>query len=123
MRARRSSTIVKPLPRAPPRMPRMVPPPMKEEEQQEAEEAPPAKQEDAEGPRSSIVRAPPRLAEQRLKRGLRPGQLDPDAVVVAHRVRELAGRRSYLRNFWYAAGAGRSTLLLPMSQPVTHAPE
>ncbi len=44
------------------------------------------------------------LAEQRLKKGLRPGQLDTDINLIGHRMRELAGRRSYLRNFWYAAG-------------------
>jgi hypothetical protein len=47
------------------------------------------------------------LAEQRLKKGLRPGQLDTDIGAIGHRMRELAGRRSYLRNFWYAAGEWR----------------
>ena len=36
--------------------------------------------------------------------GLRPGQLDPQTAEVGHRLRELAGRKAYLRNFWYAAG-------------------
>ena len=43
--------------------------------------------------------------DQRTKRGLKPGQLDPETAEFAHRARELAGRRSYLKNFWYAAGA------------------
>ena len=36
--------------------------------------------------------------------GLRPGQLDPQTSEIGHRMRELAGRKAYLRNFWYAAG-------------------
>jgi hypothetical protein len=45
------------------------------------------------------------LTDQRLKKGLRPGQMDPEIGELGHRQRELAGRRSYLRNFWYAVGA------------------
>ena len=48
---------------------------------------------------------PKALVDQRTKRGLKPGQLDPETAEFAHRARELAGRRSYLKNFWYAAGA------------------
>jgi len=48
---------------------------------------------------------PAALADTRARRGLKPGQLDPQTADFAHRLRELAGRRSYLRNFWYAAGA------------------
>ena len=36
--------------------------------------------------------------------GLRPGQLDPQTAEIGHRMRELSGRKAYLRNFWYAAG-------------------
>ena len=44
------------------------------------------------------------LAEKRERMGLRPGQLDPQTSEIGHRMRELAGRKAYLRNFWYAAG-------------------
>ena len=44
------------------------------------------------------------LAERRERVGLRPGQLDPRTAEIGHRMQELAGRRMYLRNFWYAAG-------------------
>jgi Rieske [2Fe-2S] domain len=49
-------------------------------------------------------RRPP-LADRRAQRGLRPGQLDPAAAPPRfdHRTRELLERKSYLRNFWYAA--------------------
>lgn len=46
------------------------------------------------------------LAERRGRLGLRPGQMDPQTSEVGHRIRELAGRKAYLRNFWYAAGEG-----------------
>ncbi len=44
------------------------------------------------------------LAEKRERMGLRPGQLDPQTAEIGHRMRELSGRKAYLRNFWYAAG-------------------
>jgi hypothetical protein len=44
------------------------------------------------------------LIERRKRMGLKPGQLDPQTAEVNHRMRELAGRKAYLRNFWYAAG-------------------
>ena len=44
------------------------------------------------------------LAEKRERLGLRPGQMDPQTSEIGHRIRELAGRKAYLRNFWYAAG-------------------
>ncbi|CAK0786996.1 hypothetical protein CVIRNUC_010212 [Coccomyxa viridis] len=47
---------------------------------------------------------PGSLAERRERVGLRPGQLDPRTAEIGHRMQELAGRRMYLRNFWYAAG-------------------
>lgn len=66
-------------------------------------------------PRSSIPAAPPKedkagtleddLATRRRRRGLRPGQLDTSPSVINRRTKELADRRSYLRNFWYAAAA------------------
>ena len=49
-----------------------------------------------------------------LQPGLKPGELDPDAAAAApatpaaRRQRELQGRRSYLRNAWYAAALSRS---------------
>lgn len=57
-----------------------------------------------------MEKRPAPLAEQRVRRGLKPGQLDPETADFAHRMRELAGRRSYLRNFWYAAGARHELL-------------
>ena len=45
------------------------------------------------------------LATRRRRRGLRPGQLDTSPSIVTRRTKELADRRSYLRNFWYAAAA------------------
>ena len=32
------------------------------------------------------------------------GQWDPNTSLLAHRMKELQGRRAYLKNFWYAAG-------------------
>ena len=61
---------------------------------------------------------PKALVDQRTKRGLKPGQLDPETAEFAHRARELAGRRSYLKNFWYAAGA-RPVVAPPAAQRVT----
>ncbi|KAF6263226.1 hypothetical protein COO60DRAFT_1267627 [Scenedesmus sp. NREL 46B-D3] len=45
-------------------------------------------------------------AERRAGQGLLPGQWDPAAqeTLVGRRSRELLQRKSYLRNFWYAAG-------------------
>ncbi len=51
-----------------------------------------------------IPMGPSAFVEERTRRGLKPGQLDPETADFAHRLRELTGRRSYLRNFWYAAG-------------------
>ena len=44
------------------------------------------------------------LEDQRTKKGLRPGQMDFEALM-GHRRNELMGRQSFLRNFWYAVGA------------------
>ena len=57
--------------------------------------------------------------DQRSKRGLKPGQLDPETAEFAHRARELSGRRSYLKNFWYAAGARPRARLL-WNRPTGH---
>jgi hypothetical protein len=46
----------------------------------------------------------PGLQERRKAKQLRPGQLDPDASPFGRREKELRERRSYLKNFWYAAG-------------------
>lgn len=43
------------------------------------------------------------LEQQRMQKGLKPGQWDPNTSLLAHRMKELQGRRSYLKNFWYAA--------------------
>jgi len=32
------------------------------------------------------------------------GEWDPNTSLLAHRMKELQGRRAYLKNFWYAAG-------------------
>ena len=57
------------------------------------------------GQEKQIPSGPTAFVEERTRRGLKPGQLDPETADFAHRLRELTGRRSYLRNFWYAAGA------------------
>ena len=44
------------------------------------------------------------LADARRQKGLSPGQLDVDSSVFARRKTDLAQRKSFLRNFWYAAG-------------------
>jgi hypothetical protein len=46
------------------------------------------------------------LQERRAGKGLLPGQWDPAVkeTLVDRRERELLQRKSYLRNFWYAAG-------------------
>ena len=44
------------------------------------------------------------LEERRKKGGLKPGEWDAGQSLAARRARELAGRRAYLKNFWYAAG-------------------
>ena len=83
-------------------MPRMPAPPKPD---QEAEPARPREQAPSDDPASAS--GPQSLLDQRTRKGLRPGQLDPDVGgELAHRMRELTGRRSYLRNFWYAAGGG-----------------
>ena len=46
----------------------------------------------------------PSLEERRKAKQLRPGQYDPDANPFGRREKELQERRSYLKNFWYAAG-------------------
>lgn len=91
----RAPTITAP-PRAPPAAPKQLPPLPAPEERTAAPQGQPAEQQTSSREGT--------LAEQRLKKGLRPGQLDTDIGVIGHRMRELAGRRSYLRNFWYAAG-------------------
>ena len=50
--------------------------------------------------------------------GLRPGQLDPQTSEIGHRMRELAGRKAYLRNFWYAAGGCIRYPILPQGLAV-----
>ena len=40
--------------------------------------------------------------------GLKPGEFDVDASPHAKREHELLGRRSYLKNFWYAAALSDS---------------
>lgn len=42
------------------------------------------------------------------------GQWDPNTSLLAHRMKELQGRRAYLKNFWYAAGA--CTVIVPWSR-------
>ena len=44
------------------------------------------------------------LQKRRAEAGLRPGQLDLSAAEILNREKELSERRSYLQNFWYAAG-------------------
>jgi hypothetical protein len=41
------------------------------------------------------------LTKVREEHGLKPGQMD---LRIQHRQKELAGRRAYLKNFWYAVG-------------------
>ncbi|KAL0046822.1 hypothetical protein WJX82_010864 [Trebouxia sp. C0006] len=43
------------------------------------------------------------LEQQRRQKGLKPGEWDPNTSLLAHRMKELQGRRAYLKNFWYAA--------------------
>ncbi|KAK9824593.1 hypothetical protein WJX72_011558 [[Myrmecia] bisecta] len=59
---------------------------------------PPPPQED-----SQVTDVTQSLQKERQKKGLKPGQWDPDSSMLAHRMKELTGRRSYLKNFWYAA--------------------
>lgn len=61
--------------------------------------APPKKADDEQGTLEDD------LATRRRRRGLRPGQLDPSPSIINRRTKELADRRAYLRNFWYAAAA------------------
>lgn len=44
------------------------------------------------------------LKEKRAAEALRPGQLDTVTQALLNRQKELASRRCYLRNFWYAVG-------------------
>lgn len=44
------------------------------------------------------------LQQRRRDRKLLPGQWDPDASPFSKREKELVDRKSYLKNFWYAAG-------------------
>jgi hypothetical protein len=73
------------------------------------------------GARSGGTGAPPGtvddLASRRARRGLRPGQLDPAALPppLAARAKELAGRKAYLKNFWYAAALSEA---VPAGKPV-----
>jgi phenylpropionate dioxygenase-like ring-hydroxylating dioxygenase large terminal subunit len=57
---------------------------------------------------------PPTLAERRQKAGLRPGEWDAQSSMLAHRQKELAGRRSYLKNFWYAAAISEKVAEKPV---------
>ena len=91
-------------------LPRTIPPaPEREADPAEAEPQGQPQQDDVPEPTgsaSSSGGAQSLLEQQRSRKGLRPGQLDPDVGgELAHRMAELQGRRSYLRNFWYAAGA------------------
>lgn len=56
------------------------------------------------------------LADRRAGRGLKPGQWDPAAqgALLDTRSQELLERKSYLRNFWYAAGTYH---MLPLFAP------
>jgi hypothetical protein len=101
-------------------LPRIIPP--APERDAEEEQLPQQPSEDDKAGRVQQREAPATssgaktLEEQRSRKGLRPGQLDPDVgSEIAHRMAELQGRRSYLRNFWYAAGARHGPLLLPPS--------
>lgn len=88
--------------------PRHKPPKIKPEEK-EGEE----KGEEQQPSRPPAAIPPPRpknaedvqgsLVKERLERGLKPGEWAVDPLL-AKRRKELAGRRSYLKNFWYAAG-------------------
>jgi hypothetical protein len=53
-------------------------------------------------------RSPSTLQDRRQQQGLRPGQWDPTALnpLQDKRTQELMERKSYLHNFWYAAGEG-----------------
>jgi phenylpropionate dioxygenase-like ring-hydroxylating dioxygenase large terminal subunit len=53
------------------------------------------------------------LQDKRAKLGLRPGQLDNSHELI-HRQKELAGRRSYLQNFWYAVGISENVKEKPV---------
>lgn len=83
-----------------------------------AKEAP---QKDKAGLRGEEVRegaqgfvGEPLKAPERKKKGLRPGQWDPDSSLAAHRMKELAGRRAYLKNFWYAAAISENVKQEPL---------
>jgi hypothetical protein len=57
-------------------------------------------------PPSATIQSPTSTTKQR--EGLAPGQLSPDAAGFLRRRRELADRRSYLTNQWYAAALSES---------------
>ncbi|WIA21123.1 hypothetical protein OEZ85_005438 [Tetradesmus obliquus] len=63
-------------------------------------------------PRGSGSSSGKGLQERRSGRGLLPGQWDPAAqeALVDRRSRELLQRKSYLRNFWYAAALSEKLL-------------
>jgi hypothetical protein len=93
--------------------PRHEPPKTKPEEEEEEEErkpskpptpAPPPRPKNAEDVKGSLVK-------ERVEKGLKPGEWAVDPLL-AKRRKELAGRRSYLKNFWYAAGES-SGMCLP----------
>lgn len=56
------------------------------------------------------------LTKEREERGLKPGQANDDFLnmnrKIQHRQKELAGRRAYLKNFWYAVGKGLALKVL-----------
>jgi hypothetical protein len=91
-----------------PRLP-TLPNPTKQDQQQQQDE-----DTNSSGPKDNQTAKPraPRgsagkgLQERRAGKGLLPGQWDPAAqeVLTDRRSRELLQRKSYLRNFWYAAG-------------------
>jgi hypothetical protein len=63
-------------------------------------------QQQGQPPRGSSSSSGKGLQERRAGKGLLPGQWDPalQETLVDRRERELLQRKSYLRNFWYAAG-------------------
>ncbi|KAK9837299.1 hypothetical protein WJX81_004912 [Elliptochloris bilobata] len=102
--------------RVEPRSATVVAPPKPEAPAEAPEAAPPAPQPERIGARPPA--GPSALVDQRVKRGLKPGQLDPETADFAHRMRELTGRRSYLLNFWYAAGISEKVGTKPLGVEV-----
>lgn len=82
----------------------VVRPQKEEEKQSEAPAEESAKPKTDPESVASADTAPKTLQEKRASKGLRPGAWDVSQNVVAARMKELTGRRSYLKNFWYAAG-------------------